>query len=78
MIDAVEKLKEELKVLKADEERTEDPAEKERIRYQMSCIGGTILELVNPHPRKNGYDGISPKWYRPSNKTVPVKKPSKK
>ena len=72
MTDVVDVLKQAIRDLQAQVEQTDDPAEKERLRYEMSCIGGTILELQNPNPRKNGYD--SPHWYGPSKKKIPTKR----
>lgn len=76
MKNVTDSLKDSMAELKAKAEQTEDPEEKERLRNEISRIGGTLLELENPHPRKNGYDGISPHWYGPSKRKIT--KPAKR
>lgn len=77
MIDVTDVLRQAMRDLKAEAEQTEDPEERKRIMYQVSCIGSTLAELRNPHPRAGGYDGISPCWFGPSNKKVKTKMPVK-
>lgn len=68
MINAADKLREDMKLLEAEAEQTEDPEERERLRYQISCIGATVLELENPNYRKAGYEGVAPHWYKSTKK----------
>lgn len=70
MIDVTDKLRQAMKELKAEAEQAEDPAEKEKLRYQISCIASTLLQLENPDgPRAKGYEGVYPHWYKPTKKT---------